>query len=338
MTSKSSSTPLVSVIMSAYNNVPYINATIESILGQSCTDFEFLIANDGSVDDSGAVIDSYAAQDSRIRVFHQENMGYIPSLNKLRQQVRGSLIARTDADDLSHPDRFSIQLAWLAEHPDVGALGTSYDNIDEHGGALPPPPSLPLCHDEIVARMAAGPQTPDNNIYLHSSLFVRRECLDAVNGYHAAFRHCEDYDLWLRLAEVTKLANLPDRLLQYRCYPQQVSRKFPAELMTNALLANRAWLERLAGKPDPLADLIRMPPLEEIDRLFGPGTARDVRSKLAPTMFYDQNALLGKEFKTIIQYVEEGGRYEGLWRTVARLIKLGNPSRASQLALALLRN
>ena len=328
--------PHVSVIMSVYNNAPYLDAAIDSILKQSFHDFEFLILNDGSTDGSEEKIDAWANRDSRIRPLHQENRGFIYSLNRLLTLARAPILARMDGDDISMPDRFQKQIDWLDAHRDHGAVGTWQESIDEHGAVMSGETQTPATHAEVMERVASGPLGYNNNIIMHSSLMVRRTCMDAVGGYHAAFRHCEDYDLWLRLTEVTKLGNIPEKLVQYRRYAGQVSQKHLAEQATNALIAHMAYKERAAGKPDPLSGHATMPPLDDLDALFGPGTAKAIRAQIVPLILYSPSALAGDAFAMMLRHVKDGGDTDGLWRTVARLAKLGEPRRSARLALALL--
>ena len=110
--------PRISVVMSVYNNAPYLAHAIESILTQTLTDFEFLIVNDGSTDGSGDIIDRLAAEDARIKPMHQANAGLIVSLNRMIKEARAPLIARMDGDDVALPERFERQVAFLdANHP-----------------------------------------------------------------------------------------------------------------------------------------------------------------------------------------------------------------------------
>lgn len=116
-------TPAISVIMSVYNAERYLADALMSILGQSFTDFEFLILDDGSHDNSLSIIKQYAAQDERIVIISRENKGLIVSLNEMLAMARAPLIARMDADDISLPHRFAEQLAFLNDHPDHGVVG-----------------------------------------------------------------------------------------------------------------------------------------------------------------------------------------------------------------------
>ncbi len=322
--------PRISVAMSVYNNAPYLAEAIESILGQSFGDFEFLIVNDGSRDGSGEIIDAYAARDPRIRAIHQPNRGLIASLNRLIGEAQAPPIARMDGDDIAMPERFERQLAFLDAHPDYGVVGTSTHDIDEQGRLSPNSDFHPLDHASFVAVLEDGP------LLCHPSVMMRRDLVREAGGYRAAFAHCEDYDLWLRLAARTKLCSLPDRLLHYRLSDTQVSTAYALQQQIGAAVAYLAWRERAAGRADPTEGLAQLPPVDELDRLFGrAGVARDVRSKVAPNLVYSEQALRSQGFELLIKYVREGGDRKGLWRTAGRLVKLGEPGRAARLAAVL---
>lgn len=322
--------PRVSVAMSVYNNAPYLAEAIGSILGQTFGDFEFLIVNDGSRDGSGEIIDRYAAKDPRIRAIHQPNRGLVASLNRLIEEARAPLIARMDGDDISLPERFERQIAFLDANPDYGVVGTSTHDIGEDGTLSPNTDFHPLNHDEFVAALDGGP------LLCHPSVMMRRDPVRALGGYRAAFVHCEDYDLWLRLANRTKLCSLPDRLFHYRRSPTQVSNAFSMQQQVGAAVACLAWREREAGRPDPTEGIEKLPPIDELDRLFDrEGVGREVRSRVAPKLVYCENALRSDGLDLLLRHVREGGDRSGLWRTAGRLVKLGAPARAARLAATL---
>ena len=324
--------PKITVAMSVYNNAPYLAAAIESICAQSFTDFEFVIVNDGSSDASGAIIDRSAARDSRIRVIHQPNAGLVPSLNRILDEARGTLIARMDGDDIALPERFARQIAYLDAHPDVGVLGSGTLSIDEAGKPLSTQPRLPIVTtlDDLSADLRHGPPL------CHPAVMMRRDLVCGVGGYHPAYRHCEDYDLWLRLAEQTRLATLPETLLLYRQSDTQVSTRHGFEQKYGAAVAWQAHVERLAGRPDPTKRLAMLPAPHELDAVFRrTGVYDQVREKVALGIVYDAPALRGIGFDLILEQVRSGGAIDGLWRTVARLVSLREPVRALRLAAAL---
>lgn len=324
--------PTISVAMSVYNGARFLESAIESVLAQTFTDFEFLILDDGSSDGSLAIIERAAARDPRIRAITRENRGLVYSLNQMIAEARAGLIARMDADDLCLPERFERQLAFLEANPDYGVVGTFTRDIDADG--LPFPlggAEHPETHEEFLAAIAAhGP------LLAHPSVMMRRDVLLEVGGYHAAFRHCEDFDLWLRLADRTRIANLTDRLLVYRHYAEQVSNRHSVEQQYGVAISRLAHDERAAGRPDPTEDLETLPPVGELDALFGrEGVSRQVRATMARALLYSTAALTGPAFDILLQHVNEGGRGRSLWYTVPRLVRLGEPRRAARLAAAL---
>ncbi len=324
--------PTLSVAMSVYNGERFLAEAIESVLSQSFTDFEFLILDDGSSDGTRALIERYASADSRIRPIIRENRGLIASLNQLIEEARGTLVARMDADDVCKPERFARQVAFLAANPECGVVGSWTEDIDEFGDRYRlEGRDHPLNHEDFLRAIEQGAP-----LLCHPAVIFRRDIVRAVGGYHAAFRHCEDMDLWLRLASTTRIANLPERLLRYRHYGDQVSSRYATEQQIGAAVALLAFRERQAGRPDPTEHLHKLPPLEELDRLFGrEGVSRWVRARVAPGILYSYSGLRDEGFDIVIQHIREGGTRDGMWRTVARLLRFGEPARAITLATAL---
>ncbi len=323
--------PRISVAMSVYNNAPYLAHAIESILAQTFTDFECLIVDDGSSDGSGEIIDRFAADDSRIRPLHQTNAGLIVSLNRMIAEARAPLIARMDGDDIALPERFERQNAFMKANPDIGVLGTGCTCIDEDGRPSTHKFDNVTTPEEVLEDLKNGPPL------CHPSVVMRRDAVRAVGGYHRAYKHCEDYDLWLRLSEHVRMANLPERLLLYRQSETQVSNRHAHVQRVGAAIAWEAHVERMAGRPDPTEALETLPPMAELDRVFGrAGTFRAVREKVALGSVYTPTALRGEGLDLILAHLKDGGATEGLWRTVLRLITLGEPARALKLAAALI--
>lgn len=324
-------TPRISVAMSVFNNAPYLAHAIESILAQTMTDFEFIIVNDGSTDGSGEIIDRFAAGDSRIKAIHQANAGLIVSLNRIIEAARAPLIARMDGDDIALPERFARQLAFLDACPDIGVLGTGCTCIDEDGRPSSHKFDNLTAPEDVRADLRNGPPL------CHPSVIMRRDAVSAVGGYHRAYRHCEDYDLWLRLSERVRMANLPERLLLYRQSATQVSNRHAYLQKIGAAVAWEAHVERLAGRPDPTETMTVLPPMEQLDSVFGrKGVYAAVREKVALGIIYTHADLRGEGFELMLGHIRDGGRTDGLWRTVARLMTLREPARAARLATTLL--
>lgn len=326
-------TPRISVAMSVYNGERFLPAAIESILVQTFTDFEFLILDDGSTDSSRTIIERYSAQDSRIQPIFRENRGLIASLNQLIEKARAPVIARMDDDDISLPTRFEQQIAFLDANPDYGVVGSWTYDIDENGAPYPVDgPDHPIDHNAFLSTIENGGQ-----LLCHPVAMMRRDVVLAAGGYHAAFRHCEDFDLWLRLANMTKLCSIPERLMLYRHYLGQVSNHHAVEQQTGTAIARLAYRKRVAGVADPTMALTRLPPIEELDTLFEhPGASREVRGVVARGLLYSRIGMSGEGFDILMQHIKEGGSHNGMWRTVLRLFRFGYPARAMKLAAALI--
>lgn len=328
-----SCSPAISVAMSVYNGERFLDAAIASIRAQTFSDFEFLILDDGSRDGSREIISRHAREDARIKPIFRENRGLVASLNQLLDVAQAPLVARMDADDIAMPERFAVQAAYLAAHPECGVLGTWTVDIDEHGHPFSvDTPEHPTTHQQFIAHIATG-----GPLLAHPTVVYRRDIVLAAGGYHAAFRHCEDYDLWLRLADRTQLANIPQRLLNYRHYAGQVSNRHAFEQQVGVAVSRLAHRERSCGRPDPTERLDQLPPLDQLDTLFDrEGTEREVRAIVARALLYSRDEMRGQGFDILLQHVREGGGGLALWRTVLRLLlRFGEPRRAWLLASTL---
>lgn len=198
--------PTVSIILPAYNSAHLIARSIDSVLAQSFQEWELLIIDDGSTDGTGAVAQSYVAREPRIRILtNTENRGVQYTLARGLKEATGELIARIDSDDawLDH-EKLAKQVAFLKTHPDYVLLGTGAIISDEKGSELLR--FLPPETDEVIrARLLM------KNCFMHASVMFRKDMAIKAGGYDQteATRHIEDYDLWLKLGSIGKLANLP---------------------------------------------------------------------------------------------------------------------------------
>ena len=224
--------PAISVLMPVYNGERFLAEAIESILGQTFTDFEFVIIDDGSTDASPAILARYAAQDRRIRIRRQQNLGIVAALNQGLAECVAPLVARMDADDVSMPTRFETQLPFMERNSTFAVVGTSFQVISEDGrrGSIV---RFPQSASEVKVRLR------DDNCLAHPTVMMRRAAVLESGGYRELLRHSEDYDLWTRLAEKYPLANMSECLLQYRMHSQQVTSQH-AETQTIRWLAARA--------------------------------------------------------------------------------------------------
>jgi glycosyltransferase involved in cell wall biosynthesis len=322
--------PTISVATSVYNGERYLAEAIESVLAQDFGDFEFLLLDDGSQDQSRAIAERYAARDPRIRVIARENRGLVASLNQLFEEAQAPLVARFDADDICAPDRFTRQLAFMAGHPDHGVVGSAITYIDA-SGAPPanPPVAHPGDHAALAANLEHGP------VLCHSAIMVRRDLVLAAGGYRPAYVHAEDYDLWLRLSGVTKMANLPQRLLSYRVTDDQVSAKHMIAQARNAAIAWRAHLLRQQGLPDPTDGLAVLPTLDQLDAVLGSASAAYVRRRVVDRALFAPEALAGEGWDALLGHIADTGAQPRLWRVAGRLLKAGKPLHAARAAAAL---
>lgn len=199
----------IDVVMPVYNGERFLSAAIDSVLGQTFSDFTFHIVDDGSKDGTADILARYAGMDRRIVVHTQpHNVGLAAALNVGCRAGSADLIARMDADDISLPDRFSCQVAFLADHPDVGVLGTFVQVLDEHGGLgevwpCPAQPGLAAWSMLFYCSLA------------HPTIMMRRSALESAGFYPVGYA-AEDYALFMRLLNRTRLMSLPEVLLRYR--------------------------------------------------------------------------------------------------------------------------
>jgi hypothetical protein len=203
--------------MSVFNGERFLSEAIESILNQTFRDFEFIIINDGSRDGTAPILESHQKRDPRLHVFTQENKGLIASLNRGCGLARGRYIARMDADDMSLPDRLERQVRFMDDHDNVGLLGGAVQVIDDQGSRLQlvhPPQD-----DETIRSALRSFSFP----IFHPAVVMRKQAFDAAGGYRTQFMHAEDYDLWLRIIEGWKVANLPAVVLRKRVHAAGVS-------------------------------------------------------------------------------------------------------------------
>lgn len=204
-----SAPPPVSVVMSVYNGQRFLREAITGLLDQSLGDFEFIIVDDGSTDESSAILAEYARKDGRIKLYRQENQGLIASLNKGCSIAKGKYIARMDADDVSLPMRLEKQVRYMENHPSIGILGTWLRIIDNKG-RLGPPWRAPTTPGAVKWALMF------ENCLAHPTIMMRREVFECLGSYNPEAVNVEDYDLWVRATKLTQLANIPEVLLKRR--------------------------------------------------------------------------------------------------------------------------
>ncbi|MBN1841350.1 MAG: glycosyltransferase [Deltaproteobacteria bacterium] len=260
--------PMVSVLMSVYDGERYLRDSVESMLNQTFADFEFVIVNDSSTDASRAILESY--DDSRILLLHnQKNRGLTYSLNRGLAAAKSEYVARMDADDISVPQRLEKQVSFLRAHPEIGILGCSCDNIDSEGRRVG---SSTMPETDLAVRWVSLLGNP----FIHSTVMIRRGIL-VSNGlkYDETFETAQDYDLWTRMLQHTRGANLGERLIRYRLCDNVTRKQRKSQLQNHDIIAVRTIREQL---PDFIVNPER---ISELGRLFigGDYSTREVAGK-----------------------------------------------------------
>jgi len=213
----SSKTPLVSVVMPAYNAEKYISEAIESILNQTFKDFEFIIIDDGSTDRTWEIIQEYAKKDERIvPLKNEKNLKTTVTLNKGVDLSKGKYLVRMDADDWSYPDRIQEQFEFMEKNPEIAVSGGSIEVCDENL-MIKNKRKYPLSDNEIRKKIFRY------NPFAHPSIILRKNKVLEVGKYDEKLPLTQDYDLYFRLGNVGKLANLSNVLLKLRTHTDSSS-------------------------------------------------------------------------------------------------------------------
>jgi glycosyltransferase involved in cell wall biosynthesis len=235
--------PVISVVMSVYNGQKYLRESVDSILNQTYKNFEFIVINDGSEDNSLGMLLEYQTRDNRLLIVNQNNIGLTRSLNRGVRLAASEYIARQDADDISLPTRLEKQLDYMENHPEVAAIGSLADVFNVDG-------VLRTSRDPKYSRKGIKRHLAKKNLFLHGSAMMRKSHLAKVGFYREFFRHSQDYDLWLRLSQYFDIDILPEHLYQYRVTPQAVSvSQWPIQKQY-ADIARKLHTERLATGKD----------------------------------------------------------------------------------------
>jgi glycosyltransferase involved in cell wall biosynthesis len=242
--------PIVSVLMATHNDVPFLRAAIDSILNQTFTDFEFIIVNDASTDETPAILDSY--DDPRIvRHDNPTNLKLAASLNHGLEIAQGELIARMDGDDISLPERLERQVRYMAAHSEIGILGTQWQHIGPQGEILRRS-SHPLTHGLIMWTYLTRLAYP----LTHATVLMRRDLIVDAGGYNTDYPREQDGELFLRLIDCTRYANLPDALYVRRtARPRDAALDHFATYFPLTLDIRRRCIARLLGRDISIEEL-----------------------------------------------------------------------------------
>ena len=267
-------TPSVSVVVTVHNGEPYLAAAIDSLLAQTLDDFELLIVDDGSTDATPRTLDAF--DDPRIvRIENRLCLGQTRSLNVALRRARGEFVARLDADDVALPDRLRQQRAFMLAHPDIALLGSAYELIDQYGSSRGHARMPTEC---TALRWALHFINP----FAHPAVMLRSTALKSVGLYDEAYHWAQDYDLWSRIACVYGVANLPERLTQYRISSTSMSATRAEQMESDVSRIRLRNLARLSADTLTAADAFRLAVL--LYRRRRPLSARATSSDVATVL------------------------------------------------------
>jgi Glycosyl transferase family 2 len=236
----------VSVVMAVRDGATYLPMALASVQAQTLDDLEIVVVDDGSVDETPAILAEAARQDVRIRILPQPPSNLSSALNGACGEARGRYLARMDADDVALPERLALQVAFLESHPDVAVVGGAGILIDDRGLELGradyPEDSL-----RVIQLLDSG-QCP----VIHPAVTMRAASFRAVSGYRPVMDVAQDYDLWLRIAGYGRITNIPQPVIRYRLHEAQRSTQSFEKTARATCAALAAASARARGEPDPL--------------------------------------------------------------------------------------
>jgi glycosyltransferase involved in cell wall biosynthesis len=240
-------TPRVSVVLSVHNGAADLPKAVDTILAQTFSDFELIAINNGSTDGTAVVLDDL--RDPRVRVFHQDNMGFPAALNRGIALARGRYIARQDHDDWAKPTRLERQVAFLETNQDYALVGTRAEIWAGNRKTA-------RTHDHPTDNTELQFELLFDNPFVHSSMLLRKSALEIVGLYTTdpARQPPEDYELWSRIARCYKVANLPERLTIYREVPNSMSRERATSYIERIVAISAENIAAAAGLSSPGRD------------------------------------------------------------------------------------
>lgn len=227
--------PLVSILMPAYNAEKYIGEAIESILNQTFKNFELVISDDCSTDNTWGIIQEYAKKNRRIIAYRNRKnikscLNYIKAMNL----AKGRYLAIMDNDDISYPDRIERQFKFLERHPEVGIVGGAMEIIDGYGNYIAKR-RYHLIDKKI--RKHIFKYSP----FSHPLVMIRKSVLEQVGYYNPSYAPADDYDLYFRIGKISKFANLPDVLLKYRVLSNSITNKSTRRMALSTIAIRYAY-------------------------------------------------------------------------------------------------
>ena len=228
--------------MAVFNGERYLAEAIQSVLAQEFDDLELIVVDDGSTDESSAIVQGFV--DPRIRLLsNPTNVGLSRSLNRGVSDARGELVARLDADDIAEPHRLARQVAFLDANPDIALVGSWYVELRDDGATSPR--RLPVDHWDL--RWHLRLTCP----FVHSAVIWRRQLVaERVGGYDEALVYSMDFDLWRRITSVLRAANLPEYLVRLRTHAASMTSSFGSRAREGLRMRAALAAEVLGWSPD----------------------------------------------------------------------------------------
>jgi len=246
--------PFLTIFSPNYNNCKFLSETIESIINQTYSNFEYLIIDDGSTDDSWEMIQKYAKKDKRIKILRNEkNLGIVKTRNKgfKKRSQKSKYYAIIDSDDVSSLNRIKIQISFLEKNQDYGLVGSNAILIDENSNIIGYR-RYPLNDNEIRKKIT------NFNPFAQSSVMIRTAVMDQVGYYDENWNVCQDYDYWLRIGLNWKLANINQPLIKYRISKTQVKFTNLKETIRNTYLIQKKAISKYGYKDKLYNKIIRI--------------------------------------------------------------------------------
>jgi len=226
--------PLVSVLTPAYGAEDFLAETIESVLGQSYTNIEYIIIEDCSPDGTWEIIEKYAKQDTRIKAFRNpQNLRIAGTRNRCVSLAAGTYVAWQDADDISLPERIARQVERMEAHPKVGICGTAYEMFNTSG----PMRVRRFPQDDAALRKMIFKASPVSQ----PTAMIRKSCLDEAGEYDGTYRNCEDLDMTFRIGRQHELANVDEVLVRYRVHDASTTFKDMNVMLKDTLAIRKKY-------------------------------------------------------------------------------------------------
>jgi glycosyltransferase involved in cell wall biosynthesis len=301
--------PIVSVVMVVCNVERFLAESMESILQQTFTNFEFIVVDFGSSDKSKQIVSNYAALDHRIRLHEIPHRGLAEARNAAFSLARGQYIAIMDADDVALPERLRWEVEFLEAHPEVGLVGGGTEWIDAAGRSI--------CTNEFPAEdKELRLELARRCAFCQPTVLVRREAVTLAGGYREAFTPAEDYDLWLRVVEHFQCANLTQVVLRYRIHPQQISMRKQRRQTLGMLAAKASASIRRSGKPDPLEGVQEITP-QLLVSLGVSEAAQENEFVLQSRLWVRHMCMAGDDsaaFKAAVELLQSNWKYVERWQ------------------------